>query len=269
MESKQGCDASILIDSTKSKSSEKDAGPNLTVRGYDLIDTIKKALEVACPSNVSCADIITLATRDSVALAGGPKYQVPTGRRDGPVSDANEVNLPGPDISVSDAFTLFFRAKGMTLNDMVTLLGAHTVGVAHCGFFQDRLSNFQGTGRPDPTMDPGLAARLMRTCGTASRPLSSDPTAFLDQGTSFTVDNQFYNQTLFKRGIMQIDQELALDRSTAPIVSGFARNGAAFQQSFASAMVKMSRIQVLVGSAGEIRKSCRVFNPKKKAGLVG
>ncbi|KAI3444213.1 hypothetical protein Pfo_000878 [Paulownia fortunei] len=259
----RGCDASILIDTTKSKSSEKDAGPNLTVRGYDLIDAAKKALEASCPSTVSCADIITLATRDAVALAGGPKYDVPTGRRDGLVSDVNDVNLPGPSLSVADAFT-FFRAKGLTLNDMVTLLGAHTVGVAHCGFFQDRLSNFQGTGKPDPTMDPGLAARLLKTCGTASRPLNSDPTVFLDQGTSFTVDNQFYNQTIFKRGIMQIDQELALDRSTAPIVSSFAKNGIAFQQNFVSAMIKMSKIQVLVGNAGEIRKNCRVFNPRKQ-----
>ncbi|KAL7097541.1 hypothetical protein ACP275_10G151100 [Erythranthe tilingii] len=260
----RGCDASILIDSTRSTSSEKDAGPNLTVRGNDLIDAAKKAVEAVCPSTVSCADIITLATRDSVALAGGPKYTLSTGRRDGLVSDANEVDLPGPSQSVSDAFATF-RAKGMTMNDMVTLLGAHTVGVAHCGFFQDRLSNFQGTGKPDPTMEPALAARLLRTCGTQFRPLSSDPTVFLDQGTSFAFDNQFYNQTLFKRGIMQIDQELALDRLSAPIVSGFAKNGVAFQQSFANAMIKMSKIQVLVGKAGEIRKNCRVFNPKKKA----
>ncbi|KAK4415375.1 Peroxidase 44 [Sesamum alatum] len=259
----RGCDASILIDSTRSKSSEKDAGPNETVRGYDLIDVAKKAVEAVCPSTVSCADIITLATRDAVALAGGPKYAVPTGRRDGLVSDAADVNLPSPSLTVAEAFS-FFQAKRMTLNDMVTLLGAHTVGIAHCGFFQDRLSNFQGTGQPDPTMDAGLAARLLRTCGTASRPVNRDPTVFLDQGTSFVVDNQFYNQTRFKRGILQIDQELALDRSTAPIVSMFASNRIAFQQSFASAMIKLSKVEVLVGKAGEIRKNCRVFNPRKK-----
>ncbi|KAL0453358.1 UNVERIFIED_CONTAM: Peroxidase 57 [Sesamum latifolium] len=258
----RGCDASILIDSTRSKSSEKDAGPNLTVRGYDLIDAAKKALEAACPSTVSCADIITLATRDAVALAGGPKYAVPTGRRDGLVSDIADVNLPGPSLTVPEAFS-FFKAKGLTLNDMVTLLGAHTVGVAHCQFFQDRLSNFQGTGQPDPTMDLGLAARLLRTCGTTSRPVNSDPTVFLDQGTSFVVDNQFYNQTRFKKGILQIDQELALDKSTASMVSIFASNGVAFQQSFASAMIKLSKVQVLVGKAGDIRKNCRVFNPRK------
>ncbi|KAA8518345.1 hypothetical protein F0562_015772 [Nyssa sinensis] len=205
----RGCDASILIDSTKSKSSEKDAGPNLTVRGFEIIDGAKKSLEAACPSTVSCADIITLATRDAVVLAGGPNYNATTGRRDGLVSDPSEVNLPGPTFSVSQALQAF-TAKGLTLTEMVTLLGAHTVGVAHCVFFRDRLSNFQGTQKPDPSMDPTLAAKLLKTCGTKSRPLNADPTVFLDQNTSFVVDNQFYNQILLKRGILQIDQELAL-----------------------------------------------------------
>lgn len=259
----RGCDASILIDSTNKKSSEKRAGPNLTVRQYELIDEIKRNLEASCPGTVSCADIITLATRDSVALAGGPAYSIPTGRRDGLVSDPSLVNLPGPTLSISEALQ-FFTPKGLTLNDMVTLLGAHTVGVAHCGFFQDRLSNFQGTGKPDPTMDPTLVSKLFKICGTQSRPLNKDPTAFLDQNTSFVLDNQFYSEIRSKRGVLQIDQELALDSSSAPIVAGFANNGLSFQQSFAKAMVKMGGIEVLVGKAGEIRKNCRVFNPPSK-----
>lgn len=54
--------------------------------------------------------------------AGGTTYQVPTGRRDGRVSRAADVNLPGPTMSVSEA-TSAFRAKGMSQNDLVTLLG--------------------------------------------------------------------------------------------------------------------------------------------------
>ncbi|PKI30906.1 hypothetical protein CRG98_048703, partial [Punica granatum] len=51
---------------------------------------------------------------------------------------------------------------------MVVLLGGHTVGVAHCGFFQDRLSNFQGTRLPDPSMDPALVSQLNKTCGSGT-----------------------------------------------------------------------------------------------------
>ncbi|CAI0385088.1 unnamed protein product [Linum tenue] len=243
----KGCDASILIDSTAQKQSEKAAGPNQTVRDFDLIDQIKTALEAACPSRVSCADVIALATRDAVALSGGPTYPLPTGRLDGLTSNVNDVNLPGPTMPVSSAFAQFFRPKGFTLNEMVTLLGAHTVGVAHCAFFQ-------GTGKPDPTMDPALAGTLRRTCSA-----SNNPTAFLDQNTSFVVDTSFYRELTVKRGVMQIDQELATDPSTSAMVAGFARSESSFRQSFAAAMVKMGS---LVGKGGEVRKSCRVFNPK-------
>ncbi|KAL7197886.1 hypothetical protein ACSBR2_020415 [Camellia fascicularis] len=223
----KGCDASILIDSTQTMQSEKDAFPNQFVRGFDLIDEAKSNLEVVCPGIVSCADIITLATRESVALVGGPNYTVPTGRLGGLVSNLNLVNLPGPSLSVSQALQ-FFTAKKLTLNDMVTLLGAHTVGVAHCDFFQDRLSNFQGYGKPDPTMDPTLVSKLFNLCGTQSRPWSQDPTAFLDQNTSFVFDNEYYHQIKLRRVVMQIYQELALDKASAPIVTGFASNAIGF-----------------------------------------
>ncbi|XP_054799380.1 peroxidase 57-like [Prosopis cineraria] len=209
----QGCDASILIDSTDA---EKEAGQNLSVRGFDLIDQVKERLEAACPSTVSCADIITLATRDAVALAGGPKYEVPTGRRDGLVSKRSSVDLPGPDISVQDALDLFDKKGIKREEDMVSLMGGHTVGKAF--------------GR------------------------------LLDGKTPSTVDNQYYKQILQNKGVLSIDQNLAVSASTKSIVTALAANNTRFQISFANAMIKMGRIQVLVGNAGEIRKKCGAFN---------
>ncbi|GAU24010.1 hypothetical protein TSUD_328120 [Trifolium subterraneum] len=144
----QGCDV-FLIDPTNKTVSEKKDGANASVRGFDLIDEVKEALEVVCPFTVSCADIISLTTRDDVALSGGPKYSVPTGRRDGLVSNIADVELPGPDISIP-ALSKFFTTKGITNEEMVALLGAHTV----CGFFDDRLTDFDG--KRDPTMDPTM-----------------------------------------------------------------------------------------------------------------
>lgn len=61
----KGCDASILINGS---SSEKTAGPNLTVRGYELIDALKDVAEAQCPNVVSCADIIAIATKEVIKL---------------------------------------------------------------------------------------------------------------------------------------------------------------------------------------------------------
>ena len=65
----QGCDASILLDSTddQNKDNEKAAGPNRSLSGYEFIDEIKAKLEEECPGVVSCADILALAARDAVS----------------------------------------------------------------------------------------------------------------------------------------------------------------------------------------------------------
>lgn len=67
MLSLQGCDASILLDSTAKNTAEKEAVPNLSLGGFDVIDEIKTQLEKTCPGVVSCADILALVARDSVS----------------------------------------------------------------------------------------------------------------------------------------------------------------------------------------------------------
>ncbi|PNX56379.1 peroxidase, partial [Trifolium pratense] len=63
-----GCDGSLLLDSTPSMDSEKNANPNInSARGFEVVDAIKQAVDEACGKPVvSCADILAIAARDSV-----------------------------------------------------------------------------------------------------------------------------------------------------------------------------------------------------------
>ncbi|KAM0825656.1 hypothetical protein ACQ4PT_069401 [Festuca glaucescens] len=63
-----GCEGSILLNSTANNTAEKDAPLNKGLRGYDVVDSIKAKLEVACPGVISCSDILALAARDSVRI---------------------------------------------------------------------------------------------------------------------------------------------------------------------------------------------------------
>lgn len=68
-ENVQGCDGSLLLDSSGSIVTEKNSNPNSnSARGFDVVDQIKSALENECPGIVSCADALTLAARDSSVL---------------------------------------------------------------------------------------------------------------------------------------------------------------------------------------------------------
>uniref|UniRef100_A0A0E0AEY5 Plant heme peroxidase family profile domain-containing protein n=1 Tax=Oryza glumipatula TaxID=40148 RepID=A0A0E0AEY5_9ORYZ len=93
----RGCDASVLLSSTHgvgggNNMAERDAPPNRSLRGFVSVQRVKSRLEAACPSTVSCADILALMARDAVLLASGPYWPVPLGRRDGRVSCAAEAN---------------------------------------------------------------------------------------------------------------------------------------------------------------------------------
>ncbi|CAI0386481.1 unnamed protein product [Linum tenue] len=106
----EGCDASTLVAASPLHRTERDPSLNLDLPGdaFDTVVRAKTALELECPDIVSCADILAVATRNLVALVGGPAYRVPLGRyaeglkklcenytKDPTMSAFNDVMTPG------------------------------------------------------------------------------------------------------------------------------------------------------------------------------
>ncbi|KAL6651700.1 hypothetical protein ACP70R_010625 [Stipagrostis hirtigluma subsp. patula] len=251
----QGCDASVLLDSTPGNTAEKDAPPNKSLRGFEVIDAVKEALEADCPGIVSCADILALAARDAVLMAGGPYYEVPTGRRDGFRSnEADTVALPAPFLNASTLIALF-GSHGFTVPELVALSGGHTLGVSHCANFKNRLSNFDATNDVDPSLEPSLAASLASTCSSGG----DGATAPFDD-TSVAFDTAYFKGLQASRGLLSSDQTLAESPETETLVNSFAESPDMFFYTFAQGMLKMGKLDLKEESQGDIRKACRVLN---------
>ncbi|KAI3955042.1 hypothetical protein MKW98_005045 [Papaver atlanticum] len=243
----RGCDGSVLINSTSTNQSEKASIPNLSLRGFNVIDAAKAEVEKVCPGVVSCADILSLVARDSVALIKGPWWNVPTGRRDGRVSIMTDAfTLPAPFFNATQLITSF-ASKGLSAKDLAVLSASITT----------RLYNFTGKGDSDPTLDSEYVPRLKSKC----KPNDLVHTAEMDPGSFKTFDSSYYKLVSKRRGLFTSDATLLNDPVTKAYVKSQARsNGATFFKDFAVSMEKMNAIEVLTGNAGEIRKHCAFIN---------
>ncbi|KAK9056686.1 hypothetical protein SSX86_024048 [Deinandra increscens subsp. villosa] len=255
-----GCDGSVLLDDTKKFKGEKNAGPNRnSIRGFEVIDNIKADVERACPSIVSCVDILTLAAREAVVLSGGPNWPVTLGRRDGLTANikAANTNLPSPFESLA-AITAKFAAVGLDSRDVVVLSGAHTIGLAQCFTFKHRLFDFKGTGQPDPKLDTLLATNLKTTCPNVAK--SNTNLSSLDMVSTYMFDNAYYKNLVNNAGLLESDQALMSDPQTASMVNDYSMYPYLFYRDFSTSMMKLSNIGVITGLNGEVRKKCGEIN---------
>ncbi|TVU16717.1 hypothetical protein EJB05_40292, partial [Eragrostis curvula] len=241
----QGCDASILLDN-----GERQLPPNagLQQAALQLIEDIRVKVHAACGPTVSCADILVLATRDAVNLAGGPAYTVSLGRMDSgaPASQNDVFTLPPPSFT-ADQLLKAFSDKGLDNFDLVALSGAHTVGKARC-------TNFDAPTTP-PRDDLGKC--LAGICSAGGDPNRLRDLDFL---TPEVFDNMYFTGLRVNKAVMlNSDQVLATHPNTNWLVSGFADNHWWFFQQFATSMVKMSEMKGPQGNVGEIRRNC--FRP--------
>nr|KYP48407.1 Cationic peroxidase 1 [Cajanus cajan] len=231
---------------------KQSALPNAnSIRGLDVIENIKDKLETLCPGVVSCADIVAVAARDGTVALGGPSWSVGLGRRDSTTADLNAANteLPSPFSELTGLITAFAN-KNFTANEMVALSGAHTTGKAKCLFFRSRI--YEGNN-----IDPLYARALQFNCPRTGGDFNLTS---LDSTTPNLFDNAYYLNLVNKRGLLVSDQELFNGGSTDSLVTVYATNPSAFRTDFANAMVKMSNLNPLTGTNGQVRKLCSRVN---------
>ncbi|MBA0688509.1 hypothetical protein Goari_006290 [Gossypium aridum] len=252
----QGCDGSLLLDDTADMVGEKQALSNInSLRSFEVVDEIKEALEDACPSTVSCADILVLAARDAVALSGGPDWEVRLGRKDSLTASQQDSDniMPSPRADATSLINLFAQFN-LSVKDLVALSGSHSIGKARCFSIMFRLYNQSGSGKPDPAIEPEFREKLNQLC-----PLGVDEnvTGPLD-ATPRVFDNQFFKDLVGGRGFLNSDQTLFTSRRTRPYVRVFSKDQDEFFKAFVEGMLKMGELQV--EQPGEIRTNCRVVN---------
>lgn len=256
-----GCDGSILISSTPFNTAERDADINLSLPGdaYDVVVRAKTALELECPNVVSCADILAVATRNLVTMVGGPYYNVYLGRKDGLVSKSSTVegNLPRPTMNMPQIIQIF-ASRGFSVQEMVALSGAHTIGFSHCKEFSSGIYNYSKVSKCDPQYSSRFASALQNACAD----YKNNPTlsVFNDIMTPNKFDNLYFQNLPKGLALLKSDHALNSDPRTKSFVKMYAADEKLFFQAFARAMEKLSNYGVKSGRAGEIRHRCDAFN---------
>ncbi|XP_078432933.1 peroxidase 43-like [Wolffia australiana] len=247
-----GCDGSILV-RTPDGQQENRAFGHQGLRGHNIIDAAKAQLEFECPGVVSCADIVALAARDSVALTNGPSYMVETGRRDGFISSVVDA-LAVPEVSDPiEVLLIKFAQNGLSAQDLVVLTAAHTIGTTACFFMTGRLYNFRGTRRPDPSISPPFLAALQGICPPGG---NGNVRLAIDNGSGHFFDTHFFSNIRSGLAVLQSDAALYSHPATRPFVDFYADSPSSFAQDFAVAIVKLGRVRALTGPLGHVRRAC-------------
>ncbi|CAD6238754.1 unnamed protein product [Miscanthus lutarioriparius] len=270
----RGCDGSVLLDaSSDNPHPEKEAPVNIGLAAFDLLEEIKAAVQKRCPGVVSCSDILIdlRRPRRGQRLSNGHvHFAVPAGRLDGFVSKTEEAQAELPD-STHDVQQLIdnFARKNFTVEELVILTGAHSIGQGHCSSFRGRLSE------PSSQITPAYRDLLNYKCSQGSNPPVNnnvrdedyDVVARFTPGFTSRVrkipdflDNTFYHNNLAKIVTFHSDWTLLTHKEAFGHVVEYADNGTLWDEDFSESLLKLSKLPMPAGSKGEIRKKCSVVN---------
>lgn len=106
-------------------------------------------------------------------------------------------------------------------------------------------------------MDPKYIIKLKQQCKNGDQ----TTTVPLDPKSVNRFDDNYYTLVANKRGLIQSDSALLNNAATKKYVQRQAANhGSTFFNDFGNSMIRMGRIGVLTGTAGEIRNVCSKVN---------
>nr|CAD1838839.1 unnamed protein product [Ananas comosus var. bracteatus] len=213
----QGCDASVLLDSTSGKQQRR--------------------------------------TRLFLGRRSILRYR--QGAKDGTRSKQEDTftSLPAPTLNTTGLINVFSQ-HGFTVWELVALsdhnstklslflfylFKGHTLGVARCSSFKSRLSSFDSTHDVDPSMDPTFAKTLSSTCS------AGDSAVQPFDATTNSFDNLYFSALQKGDGVLFSDQTLYVSPQTQQIVNFFAMNQAIFFFNFQQGMMKMGSLDVKEG----------------------
>ncbi|KAL5096397.1 hypothetical protein RYX36_000724 [Vicia faba] len=205
------------------------------------------------------AGLLRLHFHDCFVEVYGPWYMVPTGRRDGFVSNKSLAD-DMPDVSDSiQQLKTKFRNKGLTDKDLVLLSAAHTIGTTACFFMKKRLYNFSPSGGgSDPAISPDFLPELKAKCPRTGH--ENDRLA-MDITTETTFDDNILKNIRKGFAVLESDARLNDDAETKAVIESYLapfapKLGPHFGFDFTQSIVKMGQIGVKTGSEGNIRRVC-------------
>ncbi|KAJ4840113.1 Peroxidase 9 [Turnera subulata] len=206
------------------------------------------------------ASLLRLHFHDCFVQSGGPNWELPLGRKDSKTANLalSNTNIPAPNSTILNLITSFKR-QGLDEVDLVALSGGHTIGVARCTTFKQRLYNQNGNNQPDQTLEKAYLFGLKSVCPRSGGDNNISP---LDIASPARFDNTYFKLILWGRGLLTSDEVLFTGNigKTMELVKAYAKDEGLFFQQFATSMVKMGNINPLTGFNGEVRKNCRHVN---------
>ncbi|XP_074304646.1 peroxidase 5-like [Silene latifolia] len=194
---------------------------------------------------------------------------MPAGRRDSGFVDGNlAVNLPGGNFNTKDLIRLY-ADRGLTVDDMVILEGAHSVGEAKCvTTIVDDLNLANVTGSAEIIDNNFRDMMLKKYCPKANEsnwseipvPMIADKSGSGLGSGSAAWGVSFFNNIIKGKGVITSDVPFAVYPSTKDLVRQYANDSALWMKKFGETMVKLGKMDVLTGEQGEIRRHCSVQN---------